>query len=276
MILLDKDKYEILKEPLKSVTINNLFASSVVEKKVDGLIYVDDENAPTTFYVIHPYGMSLLFGNSNNEEFNKKFRDYALNISKSRTKQEWMQASPDSWTPVLRTLFNGNMVLSSDSGDEKRNEKIELNSRVNFIFNLTRYESLKQRDKTTLEIVRTTREIFTNMQGSVVPANFWNNADDFLNNGIGFSVFVDGKLASTAYTSFIIGQQLELGIETVEAFRGKGLAWFACAALIDYCIAHNYEPVWACRLENIGSYKLAQSLGFDEQLRLPYYKLANN
>jgi RimJ/RimL family protein N-acetyltransferase len=59
----------------------------------------------------------------------------------------------------------------------------------------------------------------------------------------------------------------------VEQYRGKGLALHACSALIDYCLEYNYEPVWACRLENYASYKLAQKLGFDPVLYMPYYKL---
>jgi hypothetical protein len=34
------------------------------------------------------------------------------------------------------------------------------------------------------------------------------------------------------------------------------------------------EPVWACRLENDGSYKLAQKLGFEPVLEIPYYRLS--
>jgi L-amino acid N-acyltransferase YncA len=63
-------------------------------------------------------------------------------------------------------------------------------------------------------------------------------------------------------------------METIEEYRGKGFAMNICAALIDYCIKNNYEPIWSCRLENIGSYKLAKKLGFELTLKLPYYRLS--
>jgi RimJ/RimL family protein N-acetyltransferase len=66
---------------------------------------------------------------------------------------------------------------------------------------------------------------------------------------------------------------LELGIETVEAYRGKGLAQSVCSALIDYCLQNNYEPVWSCRFENTASYRLAQKLGFEPVSTRTYYKL---
>ena len=112
------------------------------------------------------------------------------------------------------------------------------------------------------------------MKGSVVPFYFWDSEDDFLKNGVGFSLFYKDKLSSTAYSSYIHDDKLELGIETVEEFRGKGFAEYTCSALIDYCIENNFEPVWACRLENIGSYKLAQKIGFIPSAEIPYYRLS--
>jgi RimJ/RimL family protein N-acetyltransferase len=66
---------------------------------------------------------------------------------------------------------------------------------------------------------------------------------------------------------------LEIGIETLEKFRGMGFAYHASAALIDHCIENGLEPVWACRLENQGSYYLAQKLGFVPSRMMPYYQL---
>ncbi|MFA7302082.1 MAG: GNAT family N-acetyltransferase, partial [Candidatus Shapirobacteria bacterium] len=79
MELLDKIFYERLTNHLKQVRINNLFARSVIEKKISGQVYVDNFENPKTFYVVHPYGMSLLFGDSQNTDFNNKFLNYSLN-----------------------------------------------------------------------------------------------------------------------------------------------------------------------------------------------------
>jgi RimJ/RimL family protein N-acetyltransferase len=112
------------------------------------------------------------------------------------------------------------------------------------------------------------------MKGTVVPSYFWNDADHFLDKSIGFTALHDGRIAATAYAAFIIDKSLEIGIETVEEFRGMKLAQVTCSSLIDYAIENNYEPIWACRLENTGSYLLAQKLGFEPTVYRPYYKLA--
>ena len=275
MILLNKKEYYKLIEPLKSVTINNLFARSVIEMRVSGSVYVDNENNPKTFYVVHPYGMSLLFGDCNNKEFNAGFRDYSLNINQTRNKHEWMQPFPNDWDNVLNDLFSDYLIKSSDNFANIENNIIELNTRVNFKFNLNKYLEFKHNNiKNDLSIVRTNRKIFANMKGSVVPSNFWDTADDFCENGVGFSMFHEDKLATTAYSAYIHDNELELGMETIEECRGKGFAQYTCSALIDYCIENNYEPIWACRFENIGSYKLAIKLGFEPTSKLHYYRLS--
>ena len=274
MILLEKNKYSQLTESLKSVTINNLFARAVVENRVSGVVYVDNVKNPKTFYVVHPYGMSLLFGDCNNQEFNNKFKNYSLNKNHERNKHEWMQAFPDKWDIVLNDLFKDCLIKSSDNVENIEKNIIELNTRVNFKFNFKEYKIQNQhKNNSEIKIVRTDKKIFEDMKGSVVPYYFWNNADDFIKNGVGFSLFYKNKLASTAYSAFIQDGKLELGIETIADFRGLGLAQIVCSALINYCLEKNFEPVWACRLENRGSYKLAQKLGFVPVKEIPYYRL---
>ncbi len=273
MKLLDITKYDKVIDPLREVKINNLFARSVAEKKVNGTIYVDNTDTPNTFYVLHPYGMSLLFGEADNDEFNSNFIDYALNKFTIRNNHEWLQVYPDLWNNKISMLLGNKLIKSKDNQNNDK-KKIEVNTRVNFKFNREKFFEFKKPNiKDDYKILRTDKELFEKMQGRVVPKYFWNDAEHFCNDGIGFSMIYGDKLASTAYSSYIIGNQLELGIETINGFRGKGFAAYVCAFLIDYCLNNNFDPVWSCSLENMGSYKLAQKLGFEPSLYLPYYRL---
>jgi hypothetical protein len=275
MIQLDPSHYHKVLKPAQGVTFNNLFALSVIEKKMSGQIYTDNPDNPKIFYIVHPYGMSLLLGNPNNKAFNESFRDYALNFHRNRDRHEWMQAFPNEWNGILHDLFGNQMITSADNvgADTK---KIELNTRINFRFNPGKYRQ-PERDSipANVRIVRTDKKIYSDMKGVVVPTSFWNSPEDFYGNGVGFSLFYEDKLASTAYSAFIHGQKLELGIETVEAFRGKGFALLTSSALINYCLKNNYEPIWSCRLENTGSYRLACKLGFEPVREIPFYRLSN-
>lgn len=273
MLELNESRYHLVANLLKEVNINNLFARTVVEKRVNGIIYVDDQDQPSTCYLVHPYGMSLLFGHSDNAKFNESFKGYALNSNKQRNGFEWMQVFPDTWENVLVDLFRGHTVKSSDGNSKSRNI-IELNTRVNFKFNRDNYLKWKETmNAGEVKIIRIDEDDFDIINGSVVPMNFWPNGEQFFIKGVGFSVVYEDELVSTAFSAFIHERKLELGIETLPNYRGMKFAQMACAALIDFCLEHNYEPIWACRLENVGSYKLAIKLGFEHTLYLPYYKL---
>lgn len=275
MHLLPQEDFHKARPALREVQINNFFARSVVEGNVSGKVYVDDVDNPKTFYVAHPYGMSLLFGEHTNDHFNREFLQYALNTARQRDKFEWMQAFPSAWDEMLRLLFGKKLVPLAENTSQVPGT-VELNTRVNFRFDRKRFAGgRKPVMDSAIRIKRTDKEAFTDMPGSVVPAFFWDSATHFLEKGVGYSLYYNGELASTAYASFIHDDKLELGIETVERFRGKGLAYHACAALIDHCLETGFEPVWACRLANTGSYVLAQKLGFVPVAEIPYYRLCN-
>ena len=219
--------------------------------------------------------MSLLFGETDNHDFNSKFLDYALNTFKIRDKHEWLQAFPDSWNKKISDLFGGNLIKTMNVTGKDKNNKIEENTRVNFKFNQEKYFEFKKSNLKNKEyqILRTDQKMYENLQGSVVPRYFWRDAEHFCNCGVGYSLIHENRTASTAYSSFIHENNLEIGIETIESYRGKGFAAYTCSALIDHCIDQGYVPVWACRLDNIGSYNLAQKLGFEPVLYIPFYWL---
>ena len=275
MILLDKESFSNLIDRIRLIPFNNLFARAVVENIVTGTVYVDDPSEINTAYIIHPYGMTFLLGDSNKIDFNQEFKRYALKKENKRSSFEWMQAYPNQWDEKLKELF-GELLISSDKNDSKIEKGIvELNTRVNFKFNKTAYLTNRiEKQNNDIEIVSIDKQLFSAMRGTVVPKNFWDNEDDFFKNGMAYSLLYKGELASMAFSSYKFGNQFELGIETYPEFRGKGFAKIVCSSLIDYCIKNNYEPIWACRKENIGSYNLALKLGFYPALELPYYRLS--
>lgn len=250
-------------ELLNSVPFNTLFAKAVIEQKVKGKIFADNVNDPNDFYILHPYGMSLLLGDSYNNSFNSCFKEYVQDIHKTRTKIEWMQVYPNDWHKVLIDLF------------EDSSASIEVDTRINFKFNRIKYLENKKQvvPGSDIKIIATTKNDYQQMEGSVIPSNFWNSLDEFMTKGIGYSLYYKDILAGVAFSAFVEEGVLELGIETRDMFRGKNFAYKACSALIDYCLQNEVEPVWACRLTNTGSYNLAQKLGFEESFRTPYYKL---
>ena len=267
--------YEKVKGPLSKVPINTLFVEAVVRGDVPGTVYADDPENPRVFYIAHAYGMSLLFGDTGNAQFNSEFARYLMNADKTRKTHEWMQVYPDAWASCLEEMLGDNLVRKDEKeGDGDPGRVVEF-TRVNFAFDPEKYhQAVGKREKPGYEIVPTTAEMYGEIQGSVIPRDFWEDGSQFIQAGGGYTLIYDGEAASTAFTAYRIGDQLEIGIETMEKYRGRGFAFWVCAALIDYCIENTLTPDWSCRLENTGSYILAQRLGFVPTLYLPYYRLA--
>ena len=254
MIQLKSDSYQHLTNVLPNVPFNTWFVRSVLEGHVEGKVFVDKEIEPNSMYVCHKYGMTFLWGDSNNDDFNSGLMNYFDSIKQD----EWLQAYPRDWDALL-----GNMVKSG---------KLEVFSRLNFNFNQKIFEENNaQFDLNSFDIQEGTVDMMKNINGRVVPKNFWEESK--LDLCKSYVAMVDNKPASIAYTSYLHDNILEMGIETAEEHRGKGLALAVCIALIHYCIKKNLTPVWSCRLENTGSVKLAKRLGFVETARFPYYRI---
>ncbi|MNW46565.1 GNAT acetyltransferase [compost metagenome] len=278
MIELENKYYYKALPLLRQVEINTMFAEVVLNHDISGSVYVDCLDNPRTFYVVHSYGMSLLFGDLGNEAFMDKLYHYVTNQSATRHQVEWLQTDPAGrWSEVMDSMlltYNGQLEKNGLLPEEIERKSMLRNTRVNFSFHRDAYLESKQNfPKHGEPIICVTKEQFLTQTGSVIPSFFWRDEEHFAKEGVGYSLLRDGKIASTSFSSCRTGNQLEIGIETAEAHRGKGYALSVCSALIDYCLEHELEPVWACRLENQGSYYLAQKLGFRPTVTLPYYRL---
>ncbi len=270
MILLPPHHYHLVREPLSWVDVNVLFAYSVVNRDVQGKIFVDKLDAPTVFYIVHPYGMSLLLGDTNNDSFNEALKVYLCNQDETRKKPEWLQVYPRVWESVLERLVSSYLCF-----DGIHHQKISVMERLNFEFSYEKYSAQKEViDLGKNAIIQTDETLYSAIKGSVIPSRFWDSYRSFEKSSIGFSLVDEkGCPLSTAFCSFLSHEQLELGIETDAYYCGRGYAYVVCSALIEYCIQQYLVPIWACSSANLGSQKLAEKLGFSILTRRPYYQL---
>jgi len=260
MFELNKDSYGILLESVMQIPFNMLMARSVIAGHTNGRIFVDSCESPESFYIVHSYGMTFLCGDSSNETFIKGLFDYFSGISNEREKAEWLQAFPRNWDIVMNRLVDEHKAIPY--------------SRLNFKFDSAKFhEKYHQIDKSLYEVISTPIDMLFEISGSVVPKDYWKTPEQFADMAKAFTVMIDGKPASTAFTSARHENKLEIGIETIKEHHSKGLGYLACAELVEYCIDNNLEPVWSCRLENTASVNLAKKLGFVETMRMPYYHI---
>lgn len=280
---LNKKEYRKVIPMIQGADINTMFAVAVLEEKVEGKVYVDEEESPTNLYIQHSCGMSLLYGEKMNKEFLRMLESHMLNKKNIRDKFEWLQVYPASLYQVVDEILGDNLIKMEPDAyncSPKEDKKVLEYQRINFCFKQDKYDLLKNKINNNYfisngyKIISTTEAIFNQLKDRVVPKLYWNSYKDFTQNGIGYTLLSESNVpVATAFSAFTSENKLEIGIETNDKYRGLGFATLVCSKLIDYCIEKGIEPVWSCNSANLGSRKLANKLGFEEVRRIPYYRL---
>ncbi|WP_294750761.1 GNAT family N-acetyltransferase [uncultured Ruminococcus sp.] len=105
------------------------------------------------------------------------------------------------------------------------------------------------------------RELFDSITGRVPPSLYWDSCEQFSKNGTGFCIMQGNEAASWAFTSAVSSEEADIGIETAEKYRHRGLALAAAAAVIREVLPDR-RPTWTCQRSNRGSARIAEKLGF--------------
>lgn len=241
----DESEYLSVLPLLESVQFATLSFTPVLRGTMRGTVFRGHE----CVLVCNDYGMSLLVGVPN-----KTVAQFVC--SRLRRRMDWLQ-----YWPVVewRDAFAESAAIDMRC------------QRVNFAFCKEKFMETKSALSPTLTLREITVEDLQRPDafvGTVLPMRFWNGVDAWTTGrGKGFCIVDEqqDRIVCWAFSSATTETQLELGIETLEAYRGKGLAQIVCRALILFCLEKNLQPVWCCRRSNLGSVKLAESLGFEEK-----------
>jgi hypothetical protein len=286
MHILSEADYHKITPFFSDIPINTLFAQMITQKKRRGTIFVDNPQKPAACLIVHPYGMLLLTGETGNTRFNDDVIEYILTNKAEKT--YWLQVSPDPWHKIIGTLLGDALItydeIKKNCAKDNKEPEPEANrltrsrvirwGRTDFKFNHERHSGYKKPEiPNGLTLRKVDKALYESIEGTVVPKYFWDSYADFKNNGMGLSLTKGNIVLATCFSAFKIGDNFEIGIETSAGHRQKGYAEIVAAAMIDYCLENNFEPVWGCRTENTGSYILAHKLGFEVAFQFPYYSL---
>ena len=83
--------------------------------------------------------------------------------------------------------------------------------------------------------------------------------------GFCFGAFVDGRLASVA-SPFLMGERFEdIGVVTLEEFRGRGLSPACAARVVADIRKRGRQPTWSTSPDNQASVRVAAKLGAEKE-----------
>ena len=106
--------------------------------------------------------------------------------------------------------------------------------------------------------------ILPRLDGRIKPSFSWESDESFLQKGVGFCAMYGDTPAAWAFSAAVSDREIDIGVETLEGFRGKGLAAAVACKMVDFALSIGKKPVWACHSENIASRKTAEKIGFEK------------
>jgi hypothetical protein len=98
----------------------------------------------------------------------------------------------------------------------------------------------------------------------------WGGLEAALRDGVAAGGIVDGHLVAIAFTSARTARHADIGVTTLEEWRGRGLATAAASLVARQIQVSGQTPVWSTGEENHASLRIAHKLGFTEVTRRAY------
>ena len=96
------------------------------------------------------------------------------------------------------------------------------------------------------------------------------SAGELLVEGVAAAAIVDGRIVAIAHTAARSVRHVDIGVATLPAWRGQGLATAAAALVAERVQTAGRVPVWSTGEHNRASRRVAAKLGFREVSRRAY------
>ena len=117
-------------------------------------------------------------------------------------------------------------------------------------------------DESEFRIERITRENVSMIEGRIIPSFSWESSEQFLKEGFGYIALDQEQVCAVAFSAAVSSMEIDIGVETHEDYRRKGLAAILTGRMCEHIAAIGKKPVWACSTMNKGSMSTALKCGF--------------
>jgi hypothetical protein len=234
--------------------------SAVIQNKQLGQIFVDDKKYPASAVVLANFGFMSFLGTEQNRPFNSGLAQALASKDVFRASYLLWYSPPAAWQ---RRLDAFNPAIA------RRRERV----RFEFGKSPGVYgdESVPGTDEFALKNLSRDLIPKTEKFGVQIDSRFWSSAADFEENGLGVCILKDDEVICVCYAAAIVDGLAEVDVITQQEFRDQGLAYFAARQFIKECLSRGIIPTWDCFVDNPGSMKLADKLGFIQISSYPFY-----
>lgn len=224
------------------------FAFAIIDNHISGKIYMDESEK--TVLIGTDSGIFFVAGDETNNGFHRLFLEI-YNSRKNENKRFTLFSPSKEWDPVINMLFE---------------KELRQMHRYSFHFNKSKFSKLKKNGvPKEFKVMRIDEKILSkSLEFNESYLNgYWGSVSNFLENGFGYCILHNDIIASECVSIFGSSQIAEIDIATQNKYRGMGLAQNVSEVFIEHCNEKNVKPNWDCDVNNLGSIKLAERLGFE-------------
>ena len=225
-------------------TGNRVYPLSIVEGFQSGDVFVNDDDAVDSVFFWHYCGFGYITGKASNDFLNDI---YALMMSGADRR-------------LILITDDESVVSFFEDKDVQVFNRIEYRyapgSSGTISYNSERFR-----------IVPIDAGNFSEIKGNIIPAFSWKSNEQFLDKGFGFVAVEGDNICAVAFSAAVSAEEVDIGVETLEDYRGNGLASALAAKMCEQITSLGKKPVWAHAESNTGSGKTAVKCGFVEDRR---------
>nr|MBQ8252830.1 GNAT family N-acetyltransferase [Lachnospiraceae bacterium] len=256
----NRENYDKFIKLANANTCNTVYPMSIAEGFQEGDIYTDYIDVPTYALFWHVSGFAYLTGRPDTEDLDAIYR---------------LMKNEDGKNPRRFVLE----LKDEDVADYFRNKgEVEEHPRYRFRLAATKNKIsesklIEKQIPSGYELREVNADLLPKISGRIVPSNFWSSAEEFLQKGKGYCLMCGDEVAAVAFSAAVSSEQVDIGIETKESYRRKGLATIVAGEMVSYVRSIGKEPVWDCDAANIGSKATAEKVGFEVMSEHAYYKV---
>ena len=254
---IDKPYNEKFIELARANTCNTVYPMSIAQQIQEGDIFADDTEHPSYALFWHVSGFAYLTGSPSEKDLDEI---YALMKNESGQ-------NPRRF--VLELKDENVAEFFGQKKDVEKHPRYRFRLSENFVDNVNRENVIPS----GYELKEIDEEVLKKITGRIVPSQFWSSGEEFLKNGKGFCLLYDNEVAAVSFSAAVSSEQVDVGIETKESHRRKGLASLVAARMVSYVKSIGKEPVWDCDMANAGSKATAEKAGFEVMAEHAYYKI---
>lgn len=233
-----------------------LITSAVLERTTPGVVFVDDVEDPRSAFMRSTEG-SFLVGRDGNAAFNdglqRLITDTIFHVE-SGENELYVGVYPEGWVGRLESL------LQRSSIPVRRRRYVCRSLVLDWQATVPEGYTVRPIDATLLD-----------QQDLEIPAHIpswissnWGSRPAFLARGFGHCVMHGATVASWSLADCRSGDRCEIGIHTAPEYRQRGLATVAAATNVNQALTHGFREVgWHCNVDNVGSWRTAEKVGFE-------------